>query len=98
MNKITVELGGRVLEVRPANLRTVKRWLKAQAETRVGTLEYMEEVSAFVFGALARGNPDLSQEWLEEQLDELNIATVIGKVYEAGRIAVGEQSRPPESR
>lgn len=98
MGEVHVELGGRKLLVRPASLKSVKRWLTAQKEVRVGTPEYLEEVEEFVFATLKRGNADIDREWLTDELDERNIGDVIGKIYEAGRIVVGEQTRPPENQ
>ena len=85
-----VELGGRTLRVAPANLKTIKRWLKAQKETRVGTVEYLDEISNFVLATLRIEQPDLTMDWLDEYLTEPNLPMVIAKIYEAGKIVAGE--------
>jgi hypothetical protein len=97
MKTLTVEVGGRDLNVLPASLKTIKRWLKAQTETRVGTHEYMVEVSDFIFNTLKKGNPGLEQDWLDDELTELSIPKVIRAIYEAGRIESGEQEGPAGS-
>lgn len=91
---VTVELGDRKLVVAPANLKSIKRWLKAQKEVPVGTFEYMEEVSIFIHAALVIEQSDLDRDWLEEKLNERNIPDVIAKIYEAGKLESGEQERP----
>jgi len=90
MPKVTVELGGRKLAVAPASLKSVKRWLTALKETQAGTVEYLDEVEEFIFSALRRADQDLDRDWLASELDETNIAKVIAKVYEAGRLGSGE--------
>jgi hypothetical protein len=90
MPKVTLELGGRTLAVAPASLKSVKRWLTALKETQAGSVEYLDEVEEFIFSALRRVDPDLDRDWLASELDETNIATVIAKVYEAGKLGAGE--------
>ncbi|TDV04688.1 hypothetical protein [Paraburkholderia caballeronis] len=90
MAKHEITIGDKTLPVAPASLKTIKRWLKAQQEVRVGTLEYMDELSEFIYAALARATPDLDRDWLEGHLDETNIPLVISKVYEAGKLQSGE--------
>ncbi|MBR8248695.1 hypothetical protein [Burkholderia cenocepacia] len=91
--KNTVTIGGRELPVPPASLKSIKRWMKAQEETVVNSLEYMNELSVFVGDTLARedgGTPGLDRDWLDENLDERNVPTVLRAIYSAGRIESGE--------
>ncbi len=91
--KNIVTIGGRELPVPPASLKSIKRWMKAQAETVLNSLEYMDELSIFVGDTLARvdgGTPDLDRDWLDEHLDERNVPTVLRAIYSAGRIESGE--------
>ncbi|BEH18850.1 MULTISPECIES: hypothetical protein [Burkholderia] len=91
--KNTVTIGGRELPVPPASLKSIKRWMKAQAETILNSPEYMDELSAFIGDTLARqdgGTPDLDRDWLDEHLDERNVPTVLRAIYSAGRIESGE--------
>jgi hypothetical protein len=97
MKALTIDVGGKTLNVLPASLKTIKRWLKAQTETRVGTHDYMVEVSDFIYETLKKGNPGLEQDWLDDELTELSIPKVIRAIYEAGRIETGEQEGPEAS-
>lgn len=93
--KNTVTIGGRVLPVPPASLKSIRRWLSAQQDHRDGTIEYLDELSEFIGATLTReqgGTPDLDREWLETVLDELTIPVVLRAIYAAGRIESGEAS------
>lgn len=97
MSKNTVEIGGRKLPVPPASLKAIKRWMRAQQEVKLGSYEYLEEVSAFVCETLRKATPELEVDWLEEQLDESNIPVVLRAIYTAGKIESGEAQGPQES-
>ncbi|KVL59256.1 hypothetical protein WT01_15605 [Burkholderia cepacia] len=91
--KNTVTIDGRELPVPPASLKSIKRWMKAQAETVLNSLEYMDELSTFIGDTLARkegGTPDLDRDWLDENLDERNVPIVLRAIYSAGGIESGE--------
>lgn len=92
MTKNTVTLGGRELPVGPANLKSIKRWLAAQKEHAMGSLEYMDELTTFIGATLRRSTPDVDQDWLDEHLDELTIPPTLRKIYEAGRLQQGEDA------
>lgn len=97
--KNTVTIGGRVLPVPPASLRSIKRWLKAQQEHRDGTLEYIDELSEFIGATLTReqgGTPDLDRDWIDSVLDEMTIPVVLRSIYSAGKIESGE-AEPAQS-
>lgn len=91
--KNSVTIGGRVLPVPPASLKSIKRWLHAQQEYRDGTIEYLDELSEFIGATLTRehgGTPDLDRDWIDSVLDETTIPVVLRAIYAAGRIESGE--------
>ncbi|RQS15527.1 hypothetical protein DF105_00920 [Burkholderia stagnalis] len=91
--KNTVTIGGRVLPVPPASLKSIRRWLRAQQDYRDGTVEYLDELSEFISATLTResgGTPNLDRDWLESVLDELTIPVVLRAIYTSGGVESGE--------
>jgi hypothetical protein len=87
---ITITFGEREFTVPPANMKTVKAWLKANTEIAPNTLEYFEAVTDFVFNTLRRNYPDLERDFVDEHLDGRNRNVVLKAIADSAGLVPGE--------
>lgn len=96
----TITIGGRVLEVRPLNLKTLRVVLPRLDELRSGSLDVAAQVDAILdmaMPALARCNEGVTREWLEEEIsvDQIpEILRVLGTASGLTQVAPGEAPSP----
>jgi hypothetical protein len=90
-----IKLGGKTFTVSPPSLKSIKKWMTANKEIRVGTLEYMEAITDFIMASLRRAHPDIDQDFVEENLNERNIAALIVLINKVGGLETGEPTTPP---
>jgi len=95
----SITIGGRALEVRPLNLKTLRLVLPKIDALRggVGGDVQIDALLDVAHPALARGNEGVTREWLEEELTIAQIPEVLRVVAEASglqQVAPGEAPSP----
>lgn len=92
----TVQVGGRDIEVLPLNLKSLKQVLPMVRSMRVpaegDSVEGgIDQMLSLVEVLLKRGNPDITRDWLEENLSVAELMPLLQKVMAAsGFIQTGE--------
>lgn len=95
----SIVIGGRTLDVRPLNLKTLRLVLPKLDVLRGGVAgdAQIDAVLDLAQPALARGNEGVTREWLEEELDITQLPELLRVVTEAsglGQAAPGEAPSP----
>jgi len=96
----SISIGGRVIEVRPLNLKTLRLVLPKLDALRAGGIGSDVQIDALLdlaLPALARGNDGVTREWLEEELTVAQIPELLRIVAQASglqQVAPGEVPSP----
>lgn len=96
----SIVIGGRTLEVRPLNIKTLRLVLPRLDAIRAGGLSGEVQIDALLdlaLPALVRGNAGVTREWLEEELEVGQVPDLLRVVAEASglqQVAPGEAHSP----
>jgi len=95
----SISIGGRVLEVRPLNLKTLRLVLPKLDALRAGVSGdvQIDALLDLAVPALSRGNDGVTREWLEEELTIAQVPELLRVVAQASglqQVAPGEAPSP----
>ena len=96
----SITIGGRLLQVRPLNIKTLRIVLPNIEAIRVAGLSNGVKLDALIdlaLPALSRGNEGVTREWLEEALEVAQVPELIAVVAAASglqQVAPGEARSP----
>lgn len=83
LDGVKVMIGGSEYVCPPAPLGAVRLWMKAQRDTQDGSLERVDAMLGFVLKTLRRNYPDMTAEFLEDNMDGRDMRRVMAAVSEA---------------
>lgn len=91
-----ITLGGRELVVPPANLRAIRAHGEVRDREGVTTKEIIDANFAFVLATLQRNYPDLTEDFLLDNMDSRNQSDIMGAIFKsAGFDKAAEAGEPP---
>lgn len=93
----SITIGGRVLEVRPLNLKTLRIVLPRLDALNVGLTgdAQIDALLDLALPALARGNEGVTREWLEEELAVAQVPELLRVISEASGLAKAAPGEAP---